>query len=1012
MAHAERAATARVVPVHTVVPGRARLQVPGLHRCPRLEEVLERTLAADPMVRHVAANARTGNVLVLYAAERSPDMLVAAVERILGTPEGTAAAPGASTGPDRPWHRQSAAAVVRAVDGASPDGLSAAEARHRLARFGPNALSRPRGRSRLAMLAEQVFSLPVALLGMSAAISLATGGLLEAVAILGVVAANAGIGFVTEDRAERTLQGLAGIGMPRARVVRDRAERSIPAEQVVVGDLLVLGGGDVVAADARLLETNGLSVDESALTGESVAVAKHSHAIVGEIVPLGDRRNMVYRGTSVTGGTGLAVVVATGCNTEVGRIQTLVGTTRAPETRMQHQLARVGRQLVWLSGGICGLVFVVGLLRGQALLPMLRTAVSLAVAAVPEGLPTTATTTLALGIAAMRRHRVMVRRLSAVETLGAVQVICFDKTGTLTLNRMSVVAVATSTCRYQVRGERFRDAAGHEAEGDERAQVYRLLQLGALCNEAEYRTSDAGGTRIVGSATECALIQAAEAAGLDVRRLRNRHPNRETNHRTERARYMVTIHRMDAGPPLVAVKGSPDRVLGLCHWHVADGRRRPLTDADRMRIDSLNQEMAGDALRVLGVAYGYGDDAEAAIRSGLTWIGLVGMADPTRHGMKALMRVFHQAGIRTVMITGDQGATAYAIARELDLSGGLPIEILESSHLERLSPDMLSALAQRAHVFARVSPAHKLEIVRALQRGGQVVAMTGDGVNDSPALKAADIGIAMGHGGSDVAREVADVVLEDDDLRTLALAVARGRTTHANIRKAIRFLIATNMSEILVTLVGTAAGAGSLLSPMQLLWINLVSDVAPAVALAMEPPEPDVLTLPPRDPAEPVLRPQDFRRLALEAGTLGAGALLGGAYGVLRYGPGPQACTLTAASLITGQLLHALSCRSDRSRLWPRNHLPRNPVLSSAVAGSLALQAVALAWPPLRGLLNLAPLGPVDGLAAAAAGMVPLLLNEARKPGRPPAQPPRSGAGTLTAIEAPDWRPLPAQAAD
>ena len=504
-----------------------------------------------------------------------------------------------------------------------------------------------------------------------------------------------------------------------------------------------------------------------------------------------------------------------------------------------------------------------------------------------------------------------------------------------------------------------------------------------------------GGHVLNGTSTENAFIQLAISSGIDVVSLREKYPLFRITHRSENRNYMTTVHGFIDQHTLVAVKGSPGEVLSLSTWYLQDGQKLLLTEEDRLRIDTENERMAGNALRVLGVAYctieldaeDLSPVQEIAVceeHGGLIWLGLVGMADPVRSGVKTLIGNFHGAGIDTVMITGDQSPTAYAIGKELDLSKGRQLEILDSTHLSNLEPQILKALCERVHVFARVSPAHKLQIVQALQAAGKVVAMTGDGINDGPALKAADIGIAMGNTGTDVAREVADVVIEDDNLETMIIAISQGRTIYNNIRKSVHFLLSTNLSEIIVMFAAISGGMGEPLNAMQLLWINLISDIFPGLALALEPPEPDVLNRPPRNPDEPIITKGDLKRIGFESAVLSAGTLGAYGYGIARYGIGPQAGTLAFMTLSVAQLLHAISCRSEEHGIFDRSGQDRqtlkpNPYLTAALAGSLGLQFLTLVVPGLRGLLGLAPLSVTDTVVAGLGAVVPLLINESTK---------------------------------
>ncbi len=999
--------------VHAQVPGRVRLRLRGLYRDEAACQRVRDAMAASEAVRLESISSLTGTLLVRYPPGQPIERILHDLaERLSGLIEAHAApepnslrrlanprlpprpaTPAANAPAREPAHRSSNPALPAAARSASrwhvlsaPEvlaqqqvdlgrGLDAAQVAERRARYGPNVLPQAQRRSALAIFLSQFDSLPVLLLGASALLSAATGGLADAAVILGVVLINAGIGYATESQAERIIDTLTAAPRPPVPVLREGRVQQVPAAEVVPGDVVLLTPGCMVPADARVVHARELRVDESALTGESLPVAKTAQALATEALPLAERSNMVYMGTAVTGGSAVAVVVATGAATELGLIQALVGATRPPETPMQRQLDRLGNQLVWVSLAICGGIFLVGLARGYGFLPMLRAAISLAVAAVPEGLPTVATTTLALGLRDMRRKHVLIRRLSAVETLGSVQVICLDKTGTLTQNRMAVLAVWVGGERLAVHDGLFVAARGRVAPADSLA-LQQLLQVAVLCNESRIN----GGTTSLsldGTATENALLAMAVAAGMDVAAVRARHPLIRTQYRSEGRAWMATWHAAPAGERLVAVKGSPEQVLALCRWVQVDGEIAEITPEYRDQVRLENERMAGEALRVLGFAYGRGDGEVEA--DGLIWLGLAGMADPIRAGTRELIALFHQAGIKTVMITGDQSATAYAIGKQLDLAGGEELEILDSTRIEAIDPELLSALAERVEIFSRVSPAHKLQIVQALQRAGRVVAMTGDGINDGPALKAADIGVAMGAGGTEVARSVADVVLEDDELQTMILAVAQGRTIYANIRKSIHYLVSSNLSEIGLIFTAIALGLGQPLNTMQLLWINLLTDVFPALALSMEPPEPDVLRRPPRDPQEPIIRRQDLGRYGMEAAALTVGSLAAYGYGLMRYGPGPQAGILAFMTLTLGQLLHALSCRSDTHGLFGPERLPENRWLTAAVAGSAALQASTVLLPPLRSLLGTTLPMPADLLVVGAATGLPYLAIEASK---------------------------------
>ncbi len=1002
--------------LHTAVDGRARYKVQGLQGSEDLKKYLELKLSEEKGITEVRANPTTGNLLVIFQPGRSFLALAAQIEglvlefakqiqhSLVKTPKKDSQiqkkakknSPASNKKTQNKitrkgkltvdaqkqeiasWHLKETDAVVTELKTSKVSGLSTKSAKEKLKKYGPNALPEAVPRSGLGMFVDQFKSLPVGLLTVAAGVSVATGGLVDALVIMGVVVINAAIGYATESNSEKIIRSLKNLVNPTAFALRDGSIVEINAQEIVIGDILVLKPGSYVPADARLLEAHRLSIDESALTGESMPVTKTPLTLSGENVPLGDRLNMVYMGTLVTGGQGTAVVVATGKYTEMGKIQMMVGEATMPETPMEKQLDQAGSHLVLISGTICAFVFGIGIWRGYGVLQMLKSSISLAVAAVPEGLPTVATTTLALGIANMRKHNVLIRRLDAVETLGSVQTICMDKTGTITANRMRVVEVCTDSKCIQVSHEKL--LLEEEAINPyEHEQLLKLIHVLTLCNESEV---DKEGDEYVvrGSSTENALIDLAITSGVNVSSLRANYPQLKINHRSQEHNYMATLHATpDEQQKLIAVKGSPSEVLSLCGWQMKNGQKVPLTEADRLAIENDNEDLAGKALRVLGAAYQLDDCEEIHTREDLIWLGLVGMIDPIRNGVKDLMGGFHQAGMATVMITGDQSPTAYAIGKELNLSKGEQLEILDSTHLSDIDPEVMKGLCDRVHVFARISPANKLQIVQALQSSGKVVAMTGDGINDAPALKAANVGIAMGHTGTDVAREVADVILEDDNLETMIIAVSHGRTIYNNIRKSVHFLLSTNTSEIMVMLVATAAGIGEPMTAMQLLWLNLVTDIFPALALAMEAPEPDVLLSPPRDPQEPIIKKSDFTRILLESTALSASALAAYWYGINRYGIGPQASTIGFMSLTMAQLLHTLSCRSQTHTIFSKEKLPPNKYLTIAVGGSFALQIIAATVPGLKGLLQIAPINPIDIAVIGSSAILPFLMNEGRK---------------------------------
>jgi P-type Ca2+ transporter type 2C len=974
--------------IHTTIKGRARYKIKELYRSQELKEYLERSLSQEPGINYVYANPLSSNILVNFNKNISHNQINNLIEKTLLDYPKPIKQPNTNKKiianiqeqKLENWHLMTVNNVLELLNTSKTSGLSRESAAKNLQKYGANVLDQGAIRSDWDIIIEQFQSLPVVLLGVAAGVSILTGGVIDAVVIMGVVGLNAAIGYITESQSERIIHSLKNQEQTSTLVIREGKQIEIPTEDVALGDILFLKPGSYVAADARLIEVDNLSIDESALTGESIPVTKITACLSGEDIPLGDRQNTIYKGTFAISGQGLAAVVSTGKFTEMGKIQQMVGEATAIQTPLAKQLDEVGSQLVLIGMGICGLVFGMGVLRGYGLVQMLKSSISLAVAAVPEGLPTIATTTLALGIQDMRKNNVLVRTLSAVEALGSVQTICMDKTGTLTENQMSVVEIYADNKHITV-------SDGEFITGEEKINPYtsdellKLIHVSVLCNETQISLDKDGEYIVTGSATENALIYMAISAGVDVIELREKYLLLETNLRSENRNIMSTIHQTPDRHKLIAVKGSPSEVVQICQKWVKNGQIVPLREEDRQAMEIENDRMAGKALRVLGLAYKHISKRKNKknYESDLIWLGLVGMADPIRKGAKELIGDFHQAGIDTVMITGDQSPTAYAIAKELQLNRDPQLEILDSTNLNNLTPEALTALSDKVDVFARISPSNKLQIVQALQAAGKVVAMTGDGINDAPALKAAQVGVAMGKGGTDVAREVADIVLEDDRIETMIVAVSQGRTIYNNIRKSVHFLLATNLSEIMVMTTATALGIGEPLNAIQLLWLNLVTDIFPGLSLALEAPEPEVLSQSPRNPDEPIIKNTDFARIVFESGTLSLSTLAAYSYAIFKYGISPQASTIAFMSLTSGQLLHTISCRSEKHRIFSQEKLPNNSYLNAAIIGSFAIQFLAIAVPPLRNLLKITPLNLVDSAAIGCSALLPLLLNELTK---------------------------------
>ncbi len=989
-------------------PWRVRIRVTALASANPVE--IRAALLNLNGVRDCAVNPVTRSVTVLF---RQPAAAAAILKRLRAALNGTSVGAQNSHPADTAWHALTSDEVAACLHGAPRRGLSSGAVQQRLQKYGPNIIPKPEQRSDFGILAAQFNSLPVALLSAAGLVSLLTRAFFEAGAILAVIAANGAIGFITERQAERSIANL-NIGGPRnCRVLRQGESQDADVESLVPGDILELQGGVAIPADARLLSAQALTVGEAALTGESVPVHKSASAMVARGASLADRHNMVYRGTIVTGGAATAMVVATGANTELGAIQRLVSSTAAPQTPIQRELAQLGGQLGWLTLAAIGVMGGIGLLRRAGILDTARSSLALAVAAVPEGLPMVATTTLAFGAEALRRRGVLVRQMNAIEALASGQVICFDKTGTLTLNRMSLSHIATGDKGWRLLADRLTGDDPARALAD--ARLKALLRAGCLCSDAVMQVHN-GQAQFTGSGTETALVRAAHSLEMDCSELRARWPRLSTVNRSEENRFMATVH--GAGPDLLlAVKGSPPDVVALCSEEMLeDGSTRLLTAKALRRIHELNMRMASEGLRVLGVAQKQArKNGHAAGVSRMTWLGCFGLCDELRPGVAGLMQRLHAAGVRTVLLTGDQQATAIAVARQTGMNGGRDIRSLDGAELARMSEREIATAVPGVDAFSRVSPTQKLHVIRGLQRSGASVIMIGDGVNDGPALRAADVSLGIGHESTNAALDIAQAFIATDELEGLINAIEQGRTTYANIRKALRYLLSTNLSEVLLMLGGAVAGTGAALTPMQLLWINLITDVLPGIALALEPPEPGVMQKAPSQNRGTILGTRDLKELAREGALLASGPLAAGLYGAARYGTGsPQSRTRAFGSLVTAQLLHAISCRSNQQGIFGPGRRAENLWLTRTLIASAAAQGAALLVPALRRLMGIAALDPAGLMIGAAAGVVPFLIRELDKtrtaPIRQPTRAPIANPAHAPRRKSDSLRPIPARA--
>jgi Ca2+-transporting ATPase len=870
-----------------------------------------------------------------------------------------------------PDHALAPAQTARRLATDPAHGLTAAEAAARLQRDGPNAIARADGPSAWRILVAQLTSPMLLLLAAAGVVSVLLGDVVEAAVILGVVVLNAAIGLRQEYRAERAIAALQALATPVVEVVRDGRAQTIDARDLVAGDVVLLDAGDRVPADGRVVEAHALRVEESALTGESQP-ARKSDAPVAADTPLAERTSMAYAGTSIAAGRGRIVVTATGMEAELGRLAGMLGGGEEP-TPLQRRLDALVRALALAAVAIVAVVSLLGAARGEALDDLVLTAVSLAVAAIPESLPAVVTVALAIGAQRMLARHALVRRLYAVETLGSVTTICSDKTGTLTQNRMTVVVL-------DMAGDRRELSADEDAVPDgpallqDRPTLRRLLAAGALCNDADVTAGDP---------TEIALVVAAARHGLDQAELEEGAPRIAERPFDATRKRMTTVHAVRDGGAVSFTKGAIDGLLDCCTRVEVHGAQRPLDAGAREGALAAADGLARDGVRVLGIAMRVWPDAGAVptderLESELTLLGLAGMIDPARPEVRAALATCRAAGVRTVMITGDHPVTATAIARDLGLAdAGAPT--VTGPDLERLDDAALAETVRRAAVFARVVPEDKLRIVRALQADGEVVAMTGDGVNDAPALEQADIGVAMGQAGTDVARDAADMVLQDDNFASIVGAVEQGRVVFDNVRKFIRNILSGNLAEVGVMVLGPLAGMPIPLLPLQILWLNLVTDGLPAMAMATEPPEPDVMRRPPTPLAESLFG-RDRGAALLRRG----GALL-----VLTLVPtwllwdagddAWQSVLFTAIAL--AELAGTLAMRSERVPFWRLGPLGNRPLVA-AIVGTVALQVAVVTIGPARDVLDLEPMAAGHWLLAVGIALAYFVVVEIDKAAR------------------------------
>lgn len=860
---------------------------------------------------------------------------------------------------ERTFYSDTPRQVLDTLDTDPDQGLSQGEGARRLAGYGENKLEKAKPPGLFRQVLAQLRDPMILVLLAAAALSFFAGGgqdWLDTAIILLIVVFNTVISVSQEDNARKALEALEKLAAPRARVLREGVERRLESTHLVPGDILLLEAGDYVPADGRILWAAGLQTDESAMTGESLPVHKRAGDGLPPDTPLAERKNMVIGGTVVTGGRAKVVVTATGMQTEMGKIAGLLLRQGQGETPLQRKMKEVSRVLSLVCVGVCAVMFGVGMLQHRDILDMFLTAVALAVAAIPEGLPAIVTIVLAVGVGRMARRNAIIKRLPAVETLGCASVICSDKTGTLTKNQMTVLEVWTP-------------APAHRD---------RALTLGTLCGDAQ---EGPGG--YIGDPTETAIAQAAAQAGLEKAALERDMPRRGEAPFDSVRKRMATCHALPNGEALVAVKGAPEAVLARCTHLLGAQGPRPLTDGDRRRIAQVGGDLAGQALRVLAVAQRLQPAlpksmAAESLEAELTFVGLIGMMDPPRPEVRQAVDRCAGAGIRPVMITGDHKDTAVAIAKQLNIYRPGD-KAIDGAGLDFLPQETLEEEIEAFSVYARVTPEHKMRIVQAWQRRGHVVAMTGDGVNDAPALKAADIGCAMGKTGTDVAKGAADMILTDDNFATVVAAVEQGRGIYANIRKAIHYLLSCNIGEILTIFLATLLPVSQApLSPVQLLWLNLVTDSLPALALGMEPVEKTAMTQPPRGKEEPLFSRAFSRRLAWQGALVGGITLLAYGLGFHLTGTFAVANTMAFATLTFSQLFHAFDVRSETTPLF-RLGVLSNKAMNKAFLAGAALQAAVLLAPPLQGAFSVVPLALEQWGMVLALALTPLVVCEIEK---------------------------------
>ncbi len=881
------------------------------------------------------------------------------------------------------WHTLSVEQAMAELN-TNPDGLSDRDAKLRLQQFGPNALKEERKIPRSVVFLTQFRNPLIYILLIASILSFIGEHPVDGSVILAVVTLNAVIGFLQEHRAEKALEALKKLSALHATVARSGEEIDIDTAELVPGDIVVLDVGDKVPADCRLFEAVNMQVDESALTGESLPVSKGIEPMP-IITALADRSNMIYSGTTVTYGRGMAIVAATGMSTEIGRIASAVAAEPSQLTPVQRKLSSLASYL-----GIIGLlvaiaIMIAGFARHLPLLDLFFLGVAAAVSFIPEGLPAVITVVLAIGVQRMAKNCAVIRKLPAVETLGSATVICSDKTGTLTKNEMTVRAAYTGTEAFSVSGEGYAPEGaffmhGMKVAAESHTDLDALMTALVLCNDSRLHREDSS-WRIIGDPTEAALVVAGEKLGFKKHDLSIVQPRVDEIPFDSQIRYMATLHELPDGRKVAYVKGAPERVLGMCDRYLRDAREAPLTADISEGFAAQNASMAADALRMLAAAYKEFPSETCEIEhhdvaSGLTFLGAVGMMDPPREEAKLAIQAAHRAGIRVIMITGDHADTARTVAEILGLleSG---MRVVPGHTLDAMTDAQLIASIGRIAVFARAEPEHKLRIIRALKTRGEIVAMTGDGVNDAPALKLADIGIAMGITGTDVAKEASHMILLNDNFATIVNAIEEGRNIFATIRRVTLYLLATNTGEVLIYLSTLLSGLPIPLLPVQILWVNLVTDGFSTIPLAMEPREAGILLEPPRNPNAPIVDRSMLLRMLFIAGFMLAGTL-GLYYWGLMHIPIEKARTYAFVTIVFFQVFNVFNIRSSRCSIFSIGFLS-NPYVLAGAAASVIAQILAVHTPFFQSIFRTVPLSPAEWILCAGVASTVFWAEEIRK---------------------------------